>query len=170
MKISKHLNIFKVLITISLILVSLITFVNSYKRFQMKSEIENITHYMIDNYQKKDIISYTSFDDGGYLEYMGIKTYIDARAELFFEKYNKKSNIFEEYINVNNNTSEEYFEIFSNKYKFTHIIVNYDSNYERYLRNNDNYINEYVEYYDIKSNIPKYILYVRKDISVDEKA
>ena len=47
--------------------------------------------YLNENTNSKDVVLYTSFADGGYAEYTGFKSYIDARAEVFLEKNNKSS-------------------------------------------------------------------------------
>ncbi len=101
------------------------------------------------------------------MEFRGIKTYIDPRAELFVKKYNKKYDIFDEFQMISGgNPSDEYIKYFLKKYNFTHIIVNYDKTFERFLRNSDNYYSEYTRYFDTNKELPDRILYVRKDISI----
>lgn len=41
--------------------------------------------------------SYTGYNDGGYVEYRGYKSYLDPRGEVFLEKMNKKEDILYEW-------------------------------------------------------------------------
>lgn len=61
-------------------------------------------------------------EDGGYGMFLGVKSYLDCRAEYFIKYNNKKYDILKEYfllqhskININE---------FLDKYKFTHLLLN----------------------------------------------
>lgn len=89
--------------------------------FKVPKNLKNSVNYILDNYNKKDITLFNDYSDGPYIEYRGLKTYIDTRAEIFIKKNNKKDDVLTEYyylidgdINYNH---------FMNKYKFTHLLV-----------------------------------------------
>ena len=72
-------------------------------------------------YDKEKIKVYADYNDGGYVEYMGIKSYIDPRAEVFLKKNNKQKDIFVEYYNV-----QKYklpCDVFLNTYDFDLLIL-----------------------------------------------
>ena len=58
---------------------------------------------------------------GGYLEYHGIKAYIDPRAEVFYYSNNGKEEIFNEYLQLQ--ASEISVDAFLAKYNFTHLYL-----------------------------------------------
>lgn len=133
--------------------------------FQVSSNIRHCTDYILDNYDKDDIILYVNFNNGGYTEYKGLKSYIDGRAELFFKKFNNKEDIFDEWIAITKSTDDSVYEEFINKYQFTHIIseptVNY--NFDKFLQNNDNYELVYTEYFIPETeDVPLMKVYVKK--------
>jgi hypothetical protein len=70
---------------------------------------------------RDDIVLYTGFNDGGYAEYLGLKPYIDPRAEVFVKKNNKKDDIMKEYVLLQ--TGSVYYKDFLDKYGFTHLLV-----------------------------------------------
>ena len=82
--------------------------------------IQNAGKYLKDNYDIENIQMYNSYYTGPYLEYIGIKTYIDSRAELFLKKMNKKDDIFEE--NYKLRTGHIKIQELIKKYNFTHLL------------------------------------------------
>lgn len=75
----------------------------------------------LDNKDSSDVILYTGFNNGAYMELRGYKVYLDARPELFQKNINKKEDIYSEYINVRNGKIN--YQEFVNKYQFTHVLV-----------------------------------------------
>lgn len=144
----------------------------SYNNYQFKHGIlginyEKITDYIVNNYNKNDVVLYVDFNNGGYTEYRGLKSYIDGRAELFIKKFNGKSDIFNEYAELMNNEIE--VDVFVSKYNFTHLIVDTNSDLEIYLSESDEYemVYENTDYIDDEGNgITR--LYVRNDVEVLE--
>lgn len=113
-------------------------------------------------FDSKDAIVYSSFNNGGYVEYNGYKAYIDPRAEVFLKKNNKKEDIFKENYDVQHGTSS--IEKFINKYKFTHLLVQNTDKLYNGLQGNENY---FVYYENTNTG---YRLYVRNDqVSDDER-
>ena len=74
------------------------------------------------NKSDKDIILYTNFNDGQYLEFNGYHPYIDGRAELFLEKNNNEFDYFGEYYDLM--TARIYYKDFIDKYQFNYLILN----------------------------------------------
>ena len=86
--------------------------------------------YLEKNYDAKEIVLYTNYDDGSYAEYRGLKPYMDSRAEVFLKSNNHKKDIVEEYYFVQNGLLD--YDKFINKYNFTHMIVSKkDSLYDK---------------------------------------
>ena len=104
--------------------------------------------YLSENTDKAKVILYTSFFDGGYAEYNGFQSYIDARAEVFLKKNNKQKDVFEEYMSLQNGNM--HYEDFLSKYNFTHILVTETDILNLYLSKDDNYS---IFYEDEKSKI-----------------
>ncbi len=82
------------------------------------------------------IVLYTGYDDGSYAEFMGLKPYIDPRAEVFVIENNQKDDVMQEYYDLQ--TGRLYYRDFLAKYQFTHLIVTeYDILYIDLLNDTD---------------------------------
>lgn len=97
-----------------LIIISTNSFVFTYK---YKEGID----YLLDNNKPSDITLYTGFNEGAYPEWMGIKCYIDPRAEVFLKKNNLKEDIMEEYYLLQIGKID--VSSFLEKYKFSYLLV-----------------------------------------------
>lgn len=152
-------------VTIMLALTFFVTMYFSIKEFSFGNYDEGeVIDYIRDNYDVEKVRLYVDFNNGGYAEYLGMKSYIDARAELFFKKYNGKSDIFAEYLNVDNDSKNFNYEEFVNKYKFTHLIVEPNTYLEEYLDNCDEYDMVYEKHYNSDiNNIVTLKVYSLKD-------
>lgn len=84
----------------------------------------------------KDAIIYSEYDIGAYIEYLGYKTNIDPRAELFNKAMNKRFDIIDEYYDVQVNKN---IDKFIKKYKFDYLIVSSDRPLNYYLNSNRDY-------------------------------
>lgn len=136
----------------------------SIKGYQFKNDsVGDITDYLLEHYNREDIVLYVDFNNGGYTEFMGVKSYIDSRAELFVKKFNGKDDIFVEYKELKENFYFDYEE-FLNKYQFTHLIVYEYDFFNKYLAENDEYELVYVEYFDDAKTQEYMKLYVRKNL------
>jgi len=135
---------------IPIITIILIAFIfNSYKgNYNLRNDrLDDVVNYLDKNYNKRDMVLYNDFNEGSYLEYYGYKTYIDARAELYIKKVNKKKDILDEYYNViHGNIS---YDKFIDNYKFTHFIVMNKTYIYKYLSSNPNYKEVYKNNNDI---------------------
>ena len=99
-----------------------------------------------------DIVLFADFDYGSYCEYRGYPSYIDSRAEVFFQSLNEKFDYFNEYYQLEHGRLSG--ANFTSKYAFTHILVQQGSYYDMYLRNDTNY--------EIVFHDSNFILYQRK--------
>lgn len=103
-----------------------------------------------------DIVLFNGFNSGGYLEFKGYKTYIDARADSFVVEANHDFDYMTEYYNVVRGYS--YYKQFLNKYNFTYLIidkgvglplyisVSHDGDYEK-INDSESYV-----VYKLKNN------------------
>ncbi len=66
-------------------------------------------------------VLYTGYDEGNLAEFRGIHTYIDARAEVFVKKNNRKADIYQEYADMQ--AGRIYYRDVLEKYRFTHILL-----------------------------------------------
>ena len=57
----------------------------SYIGFDYTNGLESGIKFLLQNYKKDEIKLYVGYDDGGYCEYRGIKSYLDPRAEVFLK-------------------------------------------------------------------------------------
>lgn len=139
----------KIGLTTMLVLTFFITIYYSITEFSFGNYSEgDIIDYIADNYDTDKVRLYVDFNNGSYAEYLGIKSYIDERAELFFKKFNGKSDIYKESLNISDNNKYFDYEAFVNKYNFTHLIVNTGTYFEEYLDHNDNYEVVYEQYHN----------------------
>ena len=122
--------------------------------------------YLLENNKRNDISLYTGYTEGGYPEWLGIKCYMDARAEVFLKANNGKKGVMKEYYLLQLDVSN-----FLEKYKFSHLLVAEDD----YLYNNMDNIDNYEIVYEnttikefslvnISDKKIKYRIYKRIDI------
>jgi hypothetical protein len=133
--------------------------------FAEKYNIDVVVDYIVENYDKDEVVLYTGFNTGGYTEFRGLKSYIDGRAELFFKRFNGKEDIFDEAFSIESKIDFD-FDKFLNKYKFTHIIVYDFSYFNMYLEECDDYKLVYDHSVSRTDEKIKFMLYVRKDLVV----
>ncbi len=77
--------------------------------------------FLLKENRAEDIILWTGFNSGGYFEFNGIKTYLDARPEIFSFANNHKADIINEYFEFHQGDLN-YMEFFA-RYNFTHIFI-----------------------------------------------
>lgn len=121
--------------------------------------INNLEKYYKDTESAK---VYSSFNDGGYVEFRGYKAYIDPRAEYFLKKNNGKADIFKEFYDLQHGNLDAHE--FLEKYNFTHLLVAKDD----WLYNRINTTKE--NYFVLYENTDKgYRLYARNDTFSDNE-
>lgn len=109
----------------------------------MKEHID-LPEYSILDWAKENIgdeggTMLTSFNTGSYAEYLGYKAYIDARAEIFGIKNNKKADIAKEYVEVMMEEDEGKEWEFMEKYKFDYVLAEHDK-IQKIADKDDNYV------------------------------
>lgn len=90
-----------------------------------------ITRLLKEDRAVHEIKVYTGYNDGGLLQFEGIPTYIDTRAEVYLKVINQKEDIFKEYYNLQ--TGQLHYKLFLEKYHFTHVITNKSDILRTYL-------------------------------------
>lgn len=80
--------------------------------------------YLLEHENTDGMILYTGYNDGGYVEFRGLKPYIDPRAEVFVEKNNQVKDVMKEYYELE--AGKTYYKDFLNTYGFTHLLLTRD--------------------------------------------
>ena len=80
--------------------------------------------YLLKNEDADNMILYTGYNDGGYVEFRGLKPYIDPRAEVFVKKNNQVKDVMKEYYELE--LGKMYYKDFLNTYGFTHLLLTRD--------------------------------------------
>ena len=140
----KTLFIRKILIGLIIISIGLTTIIwekNKLKNNINYTSLNSTIDYLIESQDLDNIILYTGYNDGGLVEFRGIPTYIDPRAEVFVKKNNKKDDIMKEYILMQ--AGSIYYKNVLFKYNFTHLLVTKEDILYEYLKNDDDYISIY---------------------------
>ena len=122
----------------------------------MFNKMQNIVDYLDKNETNKDVKIYTSYEDGGYLEWRGYKPYIDARGDVFIKSNNKKFELMDEYYKAIKN--DEFTLELMEKYQFDYLVLQVDSRMNKYIKNNKY---KYYEKVVDESKTTGYLLYKR---------
>ena len=80
-------------------IIVLVLVIAAFNTNRLESRIKAGGDYLKKHYNT-NLILYSNFDYGSYLEYLGFHSYIDTRAEVFFKKANKKDDIFKEAVAI----------------------------------------------------------------------
>lgn len=113
------------------------------------------------SFDPNKVTIYSSFNDGGYVEFRGFKPYIDPRAELFLKKNNKKADIFKEFYELQHNLIDK--QDFLDKYKFDILLVHKTDTLYAEMVNLDGY---FIVYDNTKYG---YRIYIKNEMYDDEK-
>ncbi len=93
--------------------------------------------YVLKNEAGKKLILYTGYNEGGYAEFMGLKAYVDPRAEVFLKENNNKYDIMKEYCQLQK--GQIYYKDVLNKYGFTNLLVSKSDILYAYLPHDTDY-------------------------------
>ncbi len=128
---------------------------------KLKHDAQDIMIFMQKEFNPNDVTMYSSFNNGGLVEFYGFKPYIDPRAELYLKKNNKKDDIFKEIYNLQyrNISIKEFIE----KYNFTHLLV---QNTDVLYNSADVQDKYFIIYENSKLG---YRLFMRNDLLTDEE-
>lgn len=110
---------------------------------------------------RKDAIIFAGYNDGGYVEFRGYKSYLDPRGEVFLKSNNKKFDVLfeEEQVYKEEITIQEFLD----KYNFTHLLI--QPNHFLYQITNSSH-NYFIVYEDPNNG---FRLYARNDLYSDEE-
>lgn len=93
--------------------------------------------YLIENVDMGKMRLYNGYNIGGYLEFRGIKTFIDSRAEVFTKKINRKADILMDEIDLD--WLDVYYKDIFAKYGFTHWLVYKKGSLNIYMERDSDY-------------------------------
>ena len=136
----KTLQLRKILIVLIVITVTglLVITNDSYKvKNRDIALLKNTIDYIIKNEDVSKVTLFTEYKTGGMAEFKGIPGYMDARAEVFVKKENRKADVLDEYFNMQ--SGAVYYKDVLNKYHFTHILLTKDGILNVYLPHDSDY-------------------------------
>ncbi len=93
-------------------------------------------NYILNNLDADNLRLFNDYDVGSFLEFKGIKTFIDPRAEVFLKSNNKKDDILNDYFEVL--IGKTYYVDFIRKYGFSHFLAVRGSLMDTYLSRDSN--------------------------------
>ena len=86
--------------------------------------------FILANYDINKIRIFNSFNTGGYLEFRGIKVFMDSRAEIYIREFNN-TDILEDELNFFNSIEARGVKDFFKKYDITHFVMEVDEYLEK---------------------------------------
>ena len=92
--------------------------------FDEKKELPTVSaavNYLIAEEPQDSMRLYMGYNEGGYGEFMGLRPYIDPRAEVFVQKNNHVKDVMKEFYLMQ--TGQTYYKTVLDEYRFTHLIV-----------------------------------------------
>ena len=111
-----------------------------------------LSDYILENIKTENMKLYNGFNYGSYLEFRGIKTFLDSRSEVFCEEFNPGCTVLKDWHSIYSGEGN-YEEIFE-KYEITHVITKNNEVLNKYLERNMNwkliYEDEYWMLYEKK--------------------
>ncbi len=140
-------KIFIFLIPILVILLSLVfLFKNTYKKNYVDEKMypTKASDYIVKNLDLKDLRLYNDFDTGAYLEFKGIKVFVDSRSEIYCKEFNNTA-ILVDWYNVNR-LKANYKSIF-NKYDFNYVLLYQTEPLNNYVSSDEDYKVIYMDQY-----------------------
>ena len=93
--------------------------------------------YLLEHEQAEDVRLWTSYNEGGYPEFRGLRCFIDPRAEVFLISNNKQRDVFYEFFSVKAGKTD--YRTFLSWYDFNYILVSENDIMYTYLPNDDDY-------------------------------
>ena len=87
--------------------------------------------------EAREVVAYTSYNEGGLCQYRGLKTYLDARAEVYVKKNNGRKDILKEFYNLQ--VGDLHYKEFVDVYGFTHFILKENDLLRTYLAADEDY-------------------------------
>ena len=120
---NSFLRILKIIIVICIVVLCFFTFISNYNNLYLPKSFYPIeaTAFLKDNIDLDKEVLYNDFNFGSFLEFNGIKTFIDSRAEVFEKPFNDTT-ILHDLVYACYTDKVDYNEFFE-KYGFTIIMT-----------------------------------------------
>lgn len=103
------------------------------------------TDYILKNVDYENMRIFNSFNFGSYLEFRGIKSFIDSRSEVYTDEFNPGCTVLEDWLEISEDASN--FENIFEKYKITHALVKTNTDIYNKLEEDNNYNKIYTDDY-----------------------
>ena len=102
------------------------------------------TEYILNNLDYQNMRIYDHFNFGSYLEFKGIKTFIDSRCEVYCREFNNVDILEDWYLVVN---GQKHYDDLFDKYEIDYAIVYNTERINTYLNKDENYHKLYEDDY-----------------------
>ena len=103
----------------------------------MKYSMQEGIDYLLENEDADQVRLYCAYGECTYAEYMGLKPYMDSRAEVFIKENNQQADILDEMFYLQNYALD--YHDFLDKYQFTHLLVTEDDYLYQLLLHDSDY-------------------------------
>lgn len=103
----------------------------------MKYSMQEGIDYLLENEDADQVRLYCAYGECTYAEYMGLKPYMDSRAEVFIKENNQQADILDEMFYLQNHALD--YHDFLDKYQFTHLLVTEDDYLYQLLLHDSDY-------------------------------
>lgn len=146
------------LVTLTAICITIIGFAprHTEKDIYDKYGSVNAVDYMVQHLDTNHIRLFNDYDVGNFLEFKGIKTFIDTRADVFLKSNNKKADILNDYMDTL--IGRIHYKDFLDMYEFSHLLTIRGSLMDTYLSRDSTILLLYED--------EKFRLFERKKVSL----
>lgn len=134
----KHFRIIQILLLILLVF----TVISKDTTPELQNYQKAVNYIVQDTENKEDTTVFIGYAEGGYAEWMGLRPYIDPRAEVYLKGMNKKADILDEYMDTA--IGHINVEKFMDKYKFDYVMIQKNGAIYYQMK----YVPEYQKIYD----------------------
>lgn len=93
--------------------------------------------YILEHEQSGNVRLWTDYNEGPYMEFRGLRCFLDARAEVFLPTNNKQRDILYEYVSLQTGRTD--YRTFLSWYDFNYILVSENDIMYTYLPSDENY-------------------------------
>lgn len=111
--------------------------INKSYEYVAEYEPRGAVDYILKNEDLSTIRLYNNYNTGGFIEFKGIKAFIDSRAEVFLKSVNQKDDIIID--EINEYRGKIHYLSFIKKYRFTHLLVMKGEVLDVYLKEDRNF-------------------------------
>lgn len=119
----KVIKIIIIMFYICIIIISIKNLLNNLKKDYINTVDYpvNATEYILGNVDVANMKIYNHFNFGSYLEFKGIKAFIDSRSGIFTEEFNPGVTILKDWLDVTD--GRESYKVLFDKYDITHALL-----------------------------------------------